>query len=255
MTNWAQLQQTPPGQVFTTTHPLDIYDSPALSALATQAGIGRQLSLKNLPNSEPTYRTGLEVCLWEDAYPGWLALEDLGHLEPVTDIKTAPVFTRAEILQAIPNVIKFIQTAQTRSHCYLWGGTLGPSYDCSGLIQASFAAQGIWVPRDAYQQEAFTTPIFNPGDTPEALMPSLELGDLVFFGTPTKATHVGLYLGEGKYIHSSGKDQGRNGIGIDFLNLSAQPNPDPVSQAYYNQFRGAGRIMTNYRPQAEQELP
>ena len=100
-------------------------------------------------------------------------------------------------------------------------------------MQAAFKSVGIWLPRDAYQQEAFTQTI----DIKE-----LQPGDLIFFGTPQKATHVGLYLGNNCYIHSSGKDQGRNGIGID--ELSSQG--DKVSQAYYQQQRGAGRVMKSY---------
>ncbi len=72
----------------------------------------------------------------------------------------------------------------------------------------------------------------------------LQSGDLVFFGPPERATHVGLYLGEGHYIHSSGKDQGRNGIGIDLLSEQA----DLVSQTYYRQLRGAGRVVASYSP-------
>ena len=91
---------------------------------------------------------------------------------------------------------------------YLWGGTVAPNYDCSGLMQAAFKSVGVWLPRDAYQQEAFTQSIS---------FEELLAGDLVFFGSDEKATHVGLYLGEGCYIHSSGQKQGRNGIGIDKL--------------------------------------
>ncbi|WP_348982561.1 C40 family peptidase [Oscillatoria acuminata] len=74
----------------------------------------------------------------------------------------------------------------------------------------------------------------------------LQSGDLVFFGPSEKATHVGLYLGEGRYIHSSGKNGGRNGIGIDVL---AENSDEPVSRHYYQQFRGAGRVCKSYLPQ------
>jgi cell wall-associated NlpC family hydrolase len=102
-------------------------------------------------------------------------------------------------------------------------------------MQAAFATVGIWLPRDAYQQEDFLQPI-----PVEALQP----GDFVFFGTPQKATHVGLYLGDEHYIHSSGKEQGRNGIGIDRLSAQA---PDLVSRTYYQQLRGYGRVIKSYQ--------
>ena len=102
-------------------------------------------------------------------------------------------------------------------------------------MQAAFVATGIWLPRDAYQQEAFTQPVSNIND--------LEPGDLVFFGTPEKATHVGLYLGDNRYIHSSGKAQGRNGIGIDVLSEDG----DKVSQDYYRQLRGYGKVVASYQ--------
>jgi cell wall-associated NlpC family hydrolase len=75
-------------------------------------------------------------------------------------------------------------------------------------------------------------------------MADLIAGDLIFFGTPEKATHVGLFLGDHCYIHSSGKDQGRNGIGIDELSATG----DRVSQTYFSQLRGAGRVISSYQP-------
>ena len=118
---------------------------------------------------------------------------------------------------------------------YLWGGTVAPNYDCSGLIQAAFGTVGIWLPRDSYQQEAFTQSIN---------FEELRSGDLIFFAKSQKVTHVALYLGEGYYIHSSGQEMGRNGIGID--QLSAQG--DEVSRAYFQQLRSFGRVVASYQP-------
>ncbi|WGV24529.1 NlpC/P60 family protein [Halotia branconii] len=209
---------------------LNLYDSPACTRLATQAACGRHLQVtSNHQNS------AVEVYLCEDDYPGWVSLADLSLLQPASVLYQAKSFSEFDIKKLLPEAIAFTQKAMQQSNYYLWGGTVGPNYDCSGLMQAAFVSVGIWLPRDAYQQEDFTQAI---------AIANLEPGDLVFFGTPEKATHVGLYLGDKSYIHSSGQNQGRNGIGIDILSEQG----DAVSQSYYQQLRGAGRVIQSYKP-------
>jgi NlpC/P60 family/Bacterial dipeptidyl-peptidase Sh3 domain len=259
---------------------LNLYDSPDCQRLATQAARGRHLRVVSqnddkavqvcwehvtfvsphpkslslwerdfevlLPFSQWEKGLGdegcfssckpdmLPVCLVEDDYPGWLRGEDLNQLE-IAPTPYHPVdLSYAEICDRLPAVISFTTSAMQQPNYYLWGGTVGPNYDCSGLMQAAFVSQGIWLPRDAYQQEAFTQAI-----KIEELMP----GDLVFFGTPEKATHVGLYLGDGCYIHSSGEKMGRNKIAIDPLSEQG----DRVTRSYYQQLRGAGRVVECYK--------
>lgn len=238
MISLAQLQAIPTIQLkqqqYRCQANLNLYDSPELIRLSTQAATGRYLHIAALPTvANPS---ALAVHLCEDGYPGWLAVPDLVNLEPATTPYQSQSVSISEIRERLPQVIAYLETAMAHPNEYLWGGTVPPNYDCSGLMQAAFAAAGIQLPRDAYQQEAFTQSI---------ALSELQPGDLVFFGPPAKATHVGLYLGEGRYIHSSGKDQGRNGIGIDLL--SAQG--DRVSQAYYAQVRGAGRVVAAYAPE------
>ncbi|MEI7830589.1 MAG: C40 family peptidase [Prolixibacteraceae bacterium] len=88
---------------------------------------------------------------------------------------------------------------------YLWGGTSSKGVDCSGFVKTAFFLNGIILARDAslqFRHGQFT----NPDSGYNALKP----GDLVFFGRkaegdrPARATHVGLYLGNGDYINSSG---------------------------------------------------
>ncbi|OCR00817.1 glycoside hydrolase [Oscillatoriales cyanobacterium USR001] len=218
---------------------INIYDSPKCDRLATQAAMGRHLRvILEFPiggkgETENHQESAIAVQLCEDDYPGWLAVEDI-HLLIVTKTPyQARVISATEIRELLPNVIAFTHHAMNQPNHYLWGGTVGPNYDCSGLMQAAWGSVGIWLPRDAYQQEAFTQPI---------ALTSLEPGDLIFFGSVEKATHVGLYLNDGRYIHSSGKELGRNGIGIDILSEDG----DHISQTYYRQLRGAGRVVRSY---------
>ena len=213
---------------------LNVYDSPECKSLATQARVGRHLRIVT------SNVTSVQICLCEDDYPGWLSLDDVSNLQSVTVAYQATLLREPEIKKLLPQVIKFTHEAMAQPNYYLWGGTVGPHYDCSGLMQAAFVSVGIWLPRDAYQQEGFLSKIE---------VAKLEPGDLVFFGTPQKATHVGLYLGDGKYIHSSGKDKGRNGIGIDILSEQG----DKVSRSYFQELRGVGRVVKSYEPQGWEE--
>lgn len=216
---------------------LNLYDSPQLERLATQAIAGRQLTITALPVDERGDRVGeaLAVCLCEDDYPGWVALEDLDLLA-VAEAPYQPIaLTPEQISDRLAAVLSFAQAAMGQPNHYLWGGTVGPNYDCSGLVQTAFAAADIWLPRDAYQQEAFVQAIARD---------EMQPGDLIFFGSSERCTHVALALDSDRYLHSSGKDIGRNGIGIDTLGAS----DDPVSQAYGRQLRGIGRVVACYTP-------
>lgn len=214
---------------------LDLYKTPQQESLVTQAAAGCHLRVTTIPDEEDLQ--ALWVCLCEDDYPGWLAIADLAALVLAPEPYQAPVLARSQIEARLPGAIAFAEAAMAQPHEYLWGGTVGPSYDCSGLMQAAFRSVGVQLPRDAYQQEAFTQAI-----ALEAVQP----GDLVFFGPPEKATHVGLCLGDGRYLHSSGKDMGRNGIGINRFGQTG----DPVGDRYWEQLRGFGRVVTSYQPRA-----
>jgi gamma-D-glutamyl-L-lysine dipeptidyl-peptidase len=78
---------------------------------------------------------------------------------------------------------------------YLWGGTSGFGFDCSGLTHAVYAQLGITIPRDA-------TPQFAEGRGIRTLK-GLRRGDLVFFRDASGALHhVGIYVGRGRMIHA-----------------------------------------------------
>lgn len=218
-------------QAYQCDRPLNLYKTALCQGLVTQADIGHQLQVLEIAKSQQAIR--VRIC--KDDYLGWIAATAVRYLTGVGKPDTAPVLTSPDIQTRLPKVIEFAQAAMAVSNEYLWGGTVAPNYDCSGLVQSAFGAAGIWLPRDSYQQEDFTHRI---------LRSDLQLGDLIFFGTPERTTHVALYLGDGRYIHSSGKDNGRNGIGIDSItDLS-----DPISANYHALLRCFGRVTKSYQP-------
>jgi hypothetical protein len=209
---------------------LNLYDSPSCQGLATQAGVGRHLQI--LPKN--SVEEALEVRLCEDGYGAWLPVQEFAGLEPAETRYRVIALSPEQIQERIPAIIAFTKAAMQQPNYYLWGGTVGPNYDCSGLMQAAFAASGIWLPRDSYQQADFTQ---------EIEFEELRTGDLVFFAKAEKVNHVGLHLGDGYYIHSSGQQTGRNGIAIDCLSEDG----DEIGRSYFRQFVRAGRVVTSYQ--------
>jgi gamma-D-glutamyl-L-lysine dipeptidyl-peptidase len=80
---------------------------------------------------------------------------------------------------------------------YTWGGRSSFGYDCSGFVQMLYRQMGIYLPRDSKDQiqwEGFAA----------ISLDNLLPGDLIFFGlAQDKIRHVGLYLGNNKFIHAT----------------------------------------------------
>ena len=75
------------------------------------------------------------------------------------------------------------------------GSTVETGFDCSGFVRAIYEKSvGLILPRSAHQQAA-ATEVIDKKD--------LQPGDLVFFNTMRRTfSHVGIYVGDGKFIHS-----------------------------------------------------
>lgn len=223
-----------PSSTWRLQQPLDLYSSPRGQGLATQAASGRHLQV--LGEHEGTR---VRVRLLEDGYPGWAETATLAAAASPAARPLPRLQQRHQILACLPAVLELAQSWMAHPNVYLWGGTVGPDFDCSGLVQTAYASAGIWLPRDAYLQERFCRPVaVRPGE-----VHLLEPGDLIFFGTPQRCTHVGLHLDGGRYLHSSGREHGHNGLGIDDLHPS---NDHPVARHYRLELRGAGRVMHSH---------
>ena len=100
--------------------------------------------------------------------------------------------TSADIEQVVAKGTKVLGTK------YLWGGKTSQGIDCSGLVQTSYLAAGVHLPRDAYQQ-------FYVGQLSGTRWHTagLRRGDTLYFlGADGKIRHTGLYLGDNHYMHA-----------------------------------------------------
>jgi len=106
---------------------------------------------------------------------------------------------------------------------YVYGGSTPSGFDCSGFTTYVFRnALGISLPRTSSEQSQTYTRINSISE--------LKPGDLVFFGNGSKVNHVGIYAGEGEFIHSP-----HTGSYVKYDTLN--------SGNYYKNFMWGGRVL------------
>ena len=165
---------------------------------------GTRLPLLNRDNRR------YEVVALPDGTTGYLPLEAAW----IESDGLAKEVTAKDILQAS----KFYGSG------YKWGGITKGGMDCSGFVYTAFRLNGIYLKRDSYLQAE---------EGLDVLPEELQAGDLVFFksGKANRIDHVGIYAGDGNFIHSS---RGKKGVAVS--SLSDEP--------FRNNFVGAKRVLT-----------
>ncbi len=110
---------------------------------------------------------------------------------------------------------------------YKWGAAVpGKAFDCSGLVQWVMANFDIALPRTSREQAKAGLEV--PKD-PAALLP----GDLLYFGKTSRIDHIGIYIGEGKYVHAANR---RKGVIVSDL---------PTGRSARTWWKGVRRVIAN----------
>lgn len=97
----------------------------------------------------------------------------------------------------VAGLVSFLKAQVGKSYVM---GASGPSaYDCSGLTQTAFKQLGVSLPRTSQAQSTEGTPVS---------MDSLQQGDLLYWGGAGSAYHIGVYVGDGKFIGAQNSSTG-----------------------------------------------
>ena len=114
---------------------------------------------------------------------------------------------------------------------YVWGGSTPNGFDCSGFVQYVYRKQGVELPRTSRQMAS-------AGRSVPAFIDALEPGDLMLFeGSNGVISHVAMYAGDGRILHSSS-----SGNGVRYDDLSTQRG-----QYYVHHLVVARRVAENGR--------
>ena len=157
--------------------------------------------------------------------PGYLVLGLPGGQEgAIADNALSPVHVGTVSGTTVAN-----QARRFLGLAYLWGGTSGFGYDCSGLVYSLYARYGMYLPRDAADQQHAGIPV---------PLAKLKPGDLLFFAGPGGkglVHHVAIYVGGGHVI-----DSPYTGASVEIVPMTSLP--------VWGEFGGAIRVALASSP-------
>jgi cell wall-associated NlpC family hydrolase len=138
-----------------------------------------------------------------------------------------PTETQSRPTTLTDSIIATASEAMGRPYEFGGTGENGEGFDCSGLIQYAYGRHGIDLPRRSTDQA-------REGRKVDRKLALLKPGDLLTFSNRGGAvTHVGLYTGGGRFIHSATR-------GVQVSTLSAE---DPYGRWWYKRWVGVRRIV------------
>lgn len=141
---------------------------------------------------------------------------------PVVENTPAPVSTPSYVSVNTTGGQAIVDTAmQFLGVPYVWGGTSPSGFDCSGLCYYVYSLQGYSINRVA--QSIYT------GSGVSVGYDQLAVGDIICFGNSSYVWHVGIYVGNGQFIHAP--------------NTGAVVRVEALSGNYLNNFVCAKRIV------------
>lgn len=165
----------------------------ASTTVATAPAVIDTGSSQSAEAAQPT--AGADLAMWNAAPASVPAAVPGSSNEPAGQVSRLRRFAGGIVSRS-----SAIATSLTRSAMrfigtpYVFGGTRPNGFDCSGYVQHVYAMLGIHLPRTADAQY----------DAGRRIATSMKPGDLVFFHTYAPGvSHVGIYLGNDKFIHSS----------------------------------------------------
>lgn len=197
--------------------------------------INQVLALSSfMPNQETKPQGNEEIALSEEKAPLANVLATKKESPPTEEAQLIVEKKYLEIDSASSTDIQFsenpnaiaaqiVDTAKRYLYLpYKSGGEIGDeATDCSGFVKRTFGYFGIILPRSAREQWGKGFPVTK-----------LQEGDLVFFATyASYPSHVGIYIGEDRFIHSSSYRSG--GVRIDSMD----------SPYYHQRYLGARRVV------------